>query len=119
MIEYNYNFLREWIAQTRTTYKEVMQAVGNSSSSNLHDWLGDGPAQKRQAERGEAVHPIAMNTESMIRFCNYFRLPIGVFFLKDGKPMSEPTDKSLEQFNRRLREVEKKLSSIKAPLISL
>ena len=52
MIEYNYNFLREWITETKTAYKEVMQAVGNSSSSNLHDWLGDGPAQKRQAERG-------------------------------------------------------------------
>jgi len=117
MIEYNYNFLREWIKETKTAYKEVMQAVGNSSSSNLHDWLGDGPAQKRQAERGDPIHPIAMNTESMIRFCNYFRLPIGVFFLKNGKPMAESPDKALEQLNRRLREVEKRLSAINAPSI--
>ena len=112
MLEYNYNFLREWIAQTRTTYKEVMQAVGNSSSNNLHDWLGDGPAQKRQAKRGETIKPVAMNTESMIRFCNYFKLPIGVFFMKDGKPLSsvqDKTHKTLKQLDKRLSAIEELL----------
>lgn len=109
MLEYNYNFLREWIEQTRTTYKEVMKAVGNSSSSNLHDWIGDGPAQKRQAKRGEQIKPVAMNTESMIRFCNHFKLSIGVFFLKDGKPLSETTEKTWQQLDMRLRVIEELL----------
>lgn len=112
MLEYNYNFLKDWIVQTKTTYKEVMQAVGNSSSSNLHDWLGDGPAQKRQAKKGERIHPVAMNVESMIRFCNYFHLPIGVFFMKDGKPLSEPADRTWQQLDSRLRAVEEMLGSI-------
>ena len=111
MLEYNYNFLREWISQTRTTYKEVMQAVGNSSSSNLHNWIGDGPAQKRQAEKCERIRPVAMNVESMIRFCNYFKLPISVFFLIDGKPMSETSDKnSIKQLNKRISAIEKLLN---------
>ena len=112
MIEYNYNFLREWISSTKTTHKEVMKAVGNSSSNNLHDWLGDGSAQKRQAERGEPIRPVAMNTESIVRFCNYFKLPIGVFFLKDGKPLSEAPDKTWQRLDRRLKAVEEKLESI-------
>lgn len=111
MLEYNYYFLREWIAQSRTTYKEVMRAVGNSSSSNLHNWLGDGPAQKRQAEKGERIRPVAMNVESMIRFCNYFKLTIGVFFLKDGKPMCETTDKNaMQQLSQRISAIEELLN---------
>ncbi len=109
MLEYNYTFLREWMLRTRTTYKEVMQAVNNSSSNNLHDWLGDGPAQKRQAERGEPIHPIAMNTESIIRFCNHFRLPIGVFFLQDGKPLTVISDKELSKLDKRLCIIERKI----------
>ena len=113
MIEYNYNFLREWIVQTKTTYREVMRAVGNSNSSNLHNWLGDGPAQKRQAEKGERVHPVAMNVESMVRFCNHFHLSSGVFFLQDGKPMSETADKTLQQMDTRLYLVERLLGIVK------
>lgn len=109
MLEYNYNFLREWITRTKTTYREVMQAVGNSSSNNLHDWLGDGPAQKRQAQRGEQIRPVAMNTESMVRFCNHFNLPIGVFFLRNGKPLSAIPGKDWTQVNKRLCAIEAKL----------
>lgn len=89
MIEYNYDFLREWFDRTGTTYRDVMRAVGNSSANNLHDWIGDGPAQERQRQRGEQVRPVPMNVISMVRFCNHFDIPLLSFFCKDGKSCCE------------------------------
>jgi hypothetical protein len=84
ILKYKYNFLREWMAATDKSMKDVKEAVGNSSNNNIHDWLGDGPAQKRQQERGEEIRPVAMNVESIVKICNAFKVPIESFFVEEG-----------------------------------
>ena len=85
-LEYNYEFLAGWIKSTDTPLKYVMQAVGNSSSNNLHDWLGDGPAQRKMEANGEEVKPVPMNVLSILKFCNHFNVPLECFFLENSQP---------------------------------
>lgn len=85
-LNYNYEFLGRWVKSTGIQFKEVMAAVENSSSNNLHDWMGDGPAQKKMAANGEEVKPVPMNVLSMIKFCNYFGVPLESFFYEDDAP---------------------------------
>ena len=100
ILKYKYGFLREWMAATGKSMKDVKEAVGNSSNNNIHDWLGDGPAQKRQQERGEEIRPVAMNVESIVKICNVFKVPIESFFVEEGsKELLGTVQKQTESVN--------------------
>jgi hypothetical protein len=101
ILKYKYNFLREWMAATDKSMKDVKEAVGNSSNNNIHDWLGDGPAQKRQQERGEEIRPVAMNVESIVKICNAFKVPIESFFVEEGSRV-QPMAFSLSEVSSRV-----------------
>lgn len=68
---YNYGFLREFKESHRLSKKDLLEALGSSDYTGINRWL-DGKTP---------IHVTAM-----LRFCNYYNIPIsGFFFDADGE----------------------------------
>ena len=70
---FNKMFLRTFLRQHNLMGKDLLTALGTSSYPSLEKWLnGD----------------IPQSPCTLLRFCNYYQLPLGVFFLRDGLPVT-------------------------------
>ena len=85
-IEYNYNYLAEYLKSHNRMKGQIATAIG-TSSAGIDRWVVDinTPEHKERHlnRRGEKVNP--MPVERIIDFCNQLDVPISNFFIQGGE----------------------------------
>lgn len=67
---YNYGFLKQFLAQHNLQKKDYLEALGSQDYVSLNKWI-DGK--------------VPMHITAMLRFCNYYSVPLSSFFFESGE----------------------------------
>ena len=108
---YNYDFLREWMAQEGLSVNDVKDALGVSDKNNIYFWAGVSKEQREQRERGEEPGRRPLPLKHILRLCNKFDINLERFFLptESGAVLNMDYGKQVADLEARLRETKKEL----------
>lgn len=97
--DYNYDFLREYMAKHNIINSDVLEVLGNRNYAMLKAW--------REQQR-------PMSIESMLKICNHYDIPVSRFFIVDESAHAMNDDE--EEIEARILQVriecQKKLDDI-------
>lgn len=71
-LQYNNGLLQSFMSENKLIKRDLLEALGSSDYISINTWLkGSTP----------------MHICAILRFCNYYGIPLSDFFLNDGRPL--------------------------------